>query len=498
MIGRDETYISGRDGRGIRMQVTPDGDCREAVFSAKGAGLQVPSLSAVQVEYEREENVWTPLFYGEVRQGGNPRNVTGEDYVLRGLAQRLREVVAPPGFTAPQQPAHLTIRALIQRVIEGGAVGRDITWWDYGYIPAPGEVSPTGVSGGSPLIEYDETLCPDLGFDARAIRDVSGYYVSQLLELIAQDGAGMGVHVVWGVRPDRKFFCKPARTDVAEFVSTDLVREEWKAPIAEAPCTMVQWFIGKRPDGRPITHLSRSGKAFALGERVKPIPLDPSAVAWVAVPSNYTTTGASVTGTYTPLIDGKLYRDGAPFANTYFFGSGEVVISLIPTGPYGRVILDGYSYGADVALYVGGQSIPLGPITLGERVFLSDGSGPITLTLTSPDPSKSVNLALFEFRAEQIDRAALDRAAEYHYSFPAAEPADIEIAPFRPHVDLCGRFKVGAYERAVECWEYRLTEARGLKLGVLIGQADDPFKLAQAAIIKKQTQNGVITAVNAI
>ena len=57
---------------------------------AKGAGLGIGPLDAVQIAYNG-----TPIFYGEVRVGGNPQDVDGHQFTLRSLALRLKEVVIP-------------------------------------------------------------------------------------------------------------------------------------------------------------------------------------------------------------------------------------------------------------------------------------------------------------------------------------------------------------------------------------------------------------------
>ncbi len=495
-ISPDQGDIFGSDGRGIRAQVTPDGDCREAVFTARGASLQVPPLSAVQIEYEEATGLWTPIFFGEVRQGGNPRNVTGEDYVLRGLAQRLREAALPPGFSTPKQPAHLTVRAIIISAIGSGALGRGFSGAD--------DVSDVG--GGAPLVEYDEALCPDLGFDGRELRSTDGLTAYELLEKIAQDGAGLGVTVAWGVRPDRKFFFKARRADVLPLVAESLIAEEWKAPIAETPVTVVRWYIAKRADGTPITYDSRSPLAETYADRLRSIPLDSTAIPWAPVPGEYGMAGGQHLNGFTrSLSDGRLYRNGTVTSSISwlkFDSSADMVLTLTPSQPFSRIVLDGNSSGIALTLFAGGQSFPIGVLTAGERIFYVEGSGDVTLTAATPEGSGASGLSgiltLFEFRADRIDHQTLDRMAEYHYSFPASEPADLEFEGFRAPADLSGRVQLGTYERAVEVWEYRLTDDRGLTMGVLTGQADDPYKLAQALLLKRQASNAVITAVSAL
>ena len=101
-IERDNSFVSGA---GLRMQVTPNGDSREATFKAKGSGILIPPLSAVQFEYHNG-TAYVPLFYGQVRVGGNSRDVVGEEYTLRwqgrsGFARIAVETgypIVPVGF----------------------------------------------------------------------------------------------------------------------------------------------------------------------------------------------------------------------------------------------------------------------------------------------------------------------------------------------------------------------------------------------------------------
>ena len=110
-IERDDSFIRST---GLRMKVTPEGDGLEASFDAQGKGLQIPPLSAVQVVY-RSGGVDIPVYYGQVRQGGNARDVHGERYVLRSLALKLKHAILPVTFSTPKQPAHSTMGAILQR-----------------------------------------------------------------------------------------------------------------------------------------------------------------------------------------------------------------------------------------------------------------------------------------------------------------------------------------------------------------------------------------------
>jgi len=478
------------------MQLTPDGDCREASFTAKGAGLRVPSLSAVQIEYLAPSG-WTPLYYGEVRQGGNARDVNGETYILRSFAQALKEVTLPPGFSAPKQPAHLTVRAIIQAALPQ-------------------------LAG---LVLYDAALCPDLGYDCREIKNANQQTVSAFLEQIAEDGAGMGVTVGWGVRPDRHFFFRPARTDTATLSESETLDLQWKPPIAETPYTAVLWFVAQHA-GDWLTHLSQSPDAATYRRRVKPLPVMPGVEGIRGSAYTFTATGfwsappdripAILSGTDpisqyllllgqddTQVIEAvfTLTEPAARLRVDVYFGGthpGDTARYLELTAPDGRTLRrDAAQYGSTAVggflgymrdtLYAGAVPWP---------------AGTVIRLVSTPDPAQPVgnrlaNLSFTRLVPERANAEVLDRLAQHHYSVPASEPADIELATYRAPADLAGRVTLNDYTRAVEAWEYRLTAGRGLTLAALTGQADDPAKLAQAALIKARDGQATITALTA-
>ena len=248
VIHRDATTIRAT---GLRLQVTPEGDGKEATFNARGMGgaerpdWGLPPLSAVQFQlWNAATGDWTALYYGQVRIGGNALDVDGEGYVLRSLALRLGEVTLSRGFSTPKQPAHLTIRAIIRDALSSGQIGTP------------------------PLMEYVESLIPDLGFDANPI--INGHQQTPLafLERIQQDGLGLPVpvYVRFGVNASRQFYCLNARTDTLDVPDAALSgRVKRQAPVAEKPCTQVLWFLRKDAQGQWVTHASTSKDARTLG-----------------------------------------------------------------------------------------------------------------------------------------------------------------------------------------------------------------------------------------
>ncbi|WP_019584667.1 hypothetical protein [Deinococcus apachensis] len=502
VIDRDESFILSE---GLRMRVTPDGDCQEASFTAKGAGIQIPPLSTVQFQYLNPQgNTWDNLFYGEVRQGGNKRDVLGEGYILRSLALRLREITLPVNFTTPKQAAHLTVRAVIQAAIGSSQLG-----------------TPS-------LIGYDPVLCPDLGFDCRPITRANGQDPYDVLEQIRQDGSGMGVQIAFGVNPDGMFFCAPARTFSVEVLDADLVDWKWLPPTAEKPCTVVEWYAGQRQDGEWFTYRSYSDQVGYYGYRVQreTAPNDPrlwlpaaGAYGWYTSPAANTWTPVSPQPSFNPgpLQDSQVSPTDPAITQTLPAAFGE--LRFTSDNPIHRVVYAGSilsvtgSSTGPVALrlvgitesgegttfrinehgagYVAATSYPLDEIL---------GYGLRTVALRNAlalGDATSVNFSLQEFLPERLNTELLDRLAQSYYRLPAQEPADIEMNKYRTPDELGGRIVYGDYNHAVEAWEYRLTTERGLTLAALVGQADDPRLLAQAELIKDRDRRAVIQAITA-
>lgn len=497
IIPRDESYIRAT---GLRMQLTPEGDCREAAFTARGNGLGVRTLDCVQIVYGG-----TPLFYGEVRDGGNVRDVDGHGYVLNSAVLALKEVTLSPGFVTPQQPAHLTVRAILQDVINSGQLG-----------------SP-------PVIEFDPALCPDLGFDCRAVKDAFQQNAHALLERIAQDGAGYGVTVRFGVRPDRRFFCQAAQVTVRALNPEEMISVNWREPVAEAPVTAVLWYIAKRSDGTWLTYLSESPEVALYRRRVKSVAVE------------------NTDGLWAPVLGGAYTED--PESEAYYWGKDSTVLTdnltddratvtrkvdapavlpltfTVTTGQQvDRVVISGQAVNQNVKPAPDGsgrvevfREVLSATVTLGDQVQTRPldwtpqtyyGIGTATAVTISVPTNRPegwyTQLDLTEFRPEQLRRDLLDRLARYHYKTPAPEPADIELLTFIPpaelpkYITLTGHPNVaGTYQSIVDAWEYRLSAERGMTLGCLAGQAEDPAVLAQADLIKARDGQSVIIAITA-
>lgn len=491
-IPRGLTFVDGLDGRGIRARLTPDGDCVEMTFDAVGRDLALTPLTALQFNVDFGGTL-IPVFFGEIRQGGNLRDVDGHTYTVRGMSARLGEVTLSPEFSTPKQAAHLTVRTLIQDVITSGQLG-----------------SPS-------LVTYDEALCPDLGFDCRKVVDAMQQPPAALLRQIQEDGAAMGVQVRWGVRPDGKFFCTVARTTVRD-VTLEAPEVEWKPPIAETPCTAVLWWVAKRPDGTWITHLSRSPDAAVYGDRVTALSVPATVPSWKTVPATIrlrlgaTSPNLQVAGSQ-PTFDLTTLTDGATAANAaqqvFSSASNYVLIEVFGNGVE-RVVYAGQSLHGYLltGLKLPDANLLTANVTdqtaagwaTGTR-YVPPGRAAYFVNATHDSANSTEQLSFAELRAEAVDTDLLDGLAEFHYRSPAQEPAEIQTTTPVAPLQLPGRVRLvppdgPAYEHALEAVEYRLTDD-GLLMGWLAGQADDPTALAQAELIRRSDRQAVITAVTA-
>lgn len=497
---KDESFVLSA---GLRLQVTPEGDAREGSFRAKGSGILVPSLSAVQIEY-KDSQFWRPIFYGQVRQGGNPRDTDGENYILRSLGLKLQAVTLSAGFVAPKQPAHLTVRAIIQDVITSGQLGN------------PSLINYTG--------GVFDTI-PDLPFDCREIKASNQQIAGALLDQIVQDAAGLGVDVRWGVGPDREFYFREANGAYRVLDNEDLSYATWKAPVAETPCTVVLWHVAQKPDGGWLYHESVSAAADEIGVWVLPRTLTANVNPWQALDAQYTAYAQSG-GNMTPVspqptINGAGLQDGLTGSGTgqEITVPGEVTqLRASLTAPPQRVTISGKSIE-----FLPGGGTNLSVVALNsagavvDSVPVPQGNGweptAITATVNFENPLNAQAFAIYpgivpggttgakytlsELAFYRLDTELLDRLAKFYYQTPAKEPAEIPARVFGRPQDLEGRVEWGDYARAIEVWEYRISAARGLEKVAFTGQADDPNKLAQAALIKANDGKAVITAVTA-
>lgn len=520
---------------GVRLQVTPEGDCREATFTAKGQGVGLKPLDAVTISVDG-----TPLFYGEVRVGGNSADVNGHQFTLRSLALRLKEVVLPPNWSAPQQSANLTVRSLIEAVLP--QLGGTIT---IGTINLP--------------------------FNCRPIQNANQQNPYALLEQIAADGAGMGGDYRFGVNAQKEFFFVPQNTGSMGLSGNLTAGTRWTGPVAEAPCTAVLWYVAKSPAGDWLTYLSQSAFVSAYGMRVKPVSITNTYGLWKLAPytmqvSDGTTTLNNDAGVMTAMTDGTPRYIGTATPGIHESPGSSVRINA-ETDNANVYLTQTLTQGAeylriDVAWLNGnpsGNKLTITEPGKAPRVFTAydlkrqitgtpegsylvkvstsstgkvDANGNVTTTGTgettlklAADNSKPppvdapakiefwglppgtvvrldgtsnptadaalrrVDMTISELRPEAIDRALLDRLASYHYSVPSETAGEVEATGLT--LSRGGNSQWGP----VAAIEYRITAARGVCTALIIGQPDDPTKLAQAELIKARDQRAVITAI---
>lgn len=504
VISADQSVL---DETGLRAQLTPEGDTREVAMNNRGLPrapeLAIGALNAVQ--FQLWDGVrWVSRWYAQVRVGGNVRNETGENLVLRSLALRLKYVKLSRTFTTPRQAAHLTVRAMIQDAVNSGQLGR-----------------PT-------LIEYDAALCPDLGFDCEAITDASQQNPYALLESLQKQGlaASPPVDLRFGVDPDRRFYCRLAKSDVRELQDADVLGvPEWKEPVAEDPCTMVTWFVAQRPDGSWFTHESVRMDADPYGVWNRSLTLDSTIEPWTAVSySLQWFAKAPGSGAWMPAAEqpqpnlallSDRVTDGAASQSLTVTGyraalqvnAGQEIHRLsyalqarMVGGAAPQPVIAVVSPGAlqDVSPVALQANVPPGFVP-GQVFTPRDRITTAMLVVSAQWDADTTQVAfdLAELRPEIIDGAKLDGLARFYYSTPAPEPADITLTEVPEPGQMTGRIGWHDYGRAVEVYELRLSGEGGLEMGVLTGQADDPRVLSQAAVIRARDQGAVITAVTA-
>lgn len=486
VIPRDVSFIRRS---GLALPLTPEGDAREARFTAKGKDLGAPCLSAVQVEH-LNAGIWAPIYYGLVRQGGNQQDVNGEVYVLRSMSERLKEVSLSEDFTTPAQAAHLTVQAIIQDVLPR-------------------------LAG---LIEFDAALCPDLGFTFGAV-NASNYETAwELLERIRQAGEALtvaGLHVPvymrFGVRPDRFFFCTTAKTDVLELTDADLGFVKWMTPVAEKPCTHVRWLLGKQPGGRWVVHDSYSEHYATFGQYTKVVPVGQGLNPWKAIPL---ATGVKrlLGGADTALTGQELAKltDGDRVTNSVEVGTTtgeyelEVTTSVTPVrwtiameGSPTRHLTRKFLPFTEYVNTSPSESLPAQMLWEG---FESRRQLWLRVSPSAQGTQAGPAMRVFEARPEAIDTELLDGLARAHYSIPAQDPADVTLRRFVPPAELTGRVRVATWERPVEGWEYRISAEisnGGLELVAQTGQLESPQALARNTLLKAQAQRATVQALTA-
>lgn len=508
---RAEAEETGISSSGMRLQLSPEGDCIEGVFEANGSMLLAKPLDCIQFVVDGK-----PLFYGEVRIGGNVSDPGLQKFVLRSLTHRLKEVTIPVDWTAPKQAAHKTLRSLLAAVIP----------------------STKG------CILYDENLIEELPFDCREIVNAHQQNPIALLEQIKADGAAMRVEIAYGVRPDRYFFVKQRRWD-SYTPQAKYIHTTWQTISAQTPVTAVLWFVAKRSDGSWLTHLSESYEAQVYGRRVKAVSLSSNEGLWETARGRYELRdktgrkdidsekidyfqrGIKETRSLNTPIAGDILGLGAALAVIWeasrwlylqtHVGKGWVEFVYHPHEVVDRYLLD--------VSGVSGKIEETSETSKGENistVWLSlPGKGKDSLrrremnnmsifypaeeenmsgVQMSVYPEEGHNVALLavkKFIPQTINRKLLDRLATYHYRIPAGAPAEIEVDEILRPEQFCRTIVWSGGQGVVSAYEYRISAERGFLMAVYTEQREDAEQQAMAELIKQRDNAAVIRALTA-
>jgi hypothetical protein len=503
---------------GLRCSLTPDGDCVELTMNARngpaadGPGFGLSNMQVVRLSFAETETPaegdWLPVWYGTLRVGGNPYDYDGESMIFRGMSRRLEEVTVPPGVYA-EADAGAVIRQMAQAVFSSGQLG----------------VTTGGPPPGSQLVSYDASLVPDLGFTFKLADNQEVLFGKLLDQIVADALSKLSLILVWGVRPDGRFFFKVARTDVLNIPISSRVTFGLAAPSAETPCTAVLWTIGKNNLGHLIYYRSTDTTPAALkaGSYVKEVVVGADLDPW-AVLTDFTLTFDEGSGPVAASADArgriseKIDTDGVLLLGSTSSArvSATYTVNTFTRRLYLQVAINHFAAGGGT-LTVAQPGVPTVSYTAADGMMDGVQSftrftatlydlpvGTVIAVSGGPDAALSgalgqAQVGLREIRGDVPNSALLDGLAKYYYTRPTVAPADIESGGFVAPSDLCGKVSTplpngaGDYIENVAAYEYRLTAAEGLILGVQAGQADDPARLAAASLIKSLANKAAVT-----
>jgi len=518
VVERDASYLNES---GFRCSLSPELLCDELTADVRNGvnsldltdlGLQLNPLDVVQVVVT-DGQTETPIFFGDLRTGGNRMNPDLEGISIRGFDQRLREVSLENAAYSQQDVARLVDQVILSLAQSGQMGTATITF------PVAGIPKIVTRSG----FRYDAGLQPTLGITL-SIDDTEGGLVGDLLDKIVE--AAFAVNpaqpLAWGVRPDGYFWFGLKRQDVLALDEASFRSITWPAPVATAPVTVVQWLIDRRSKGGLFKlYQSRSDKADLYGARVKTLTVNPGDTAlWTNVPF-------TIQAWYPDLGDGFKTQaigwltDGDKTTRVALRNAvsdtNMPYITVQPSAAFDRVQLN-VSFAAPTTSAEVGSLTPDGAYSplytevpgMGFAGNYYPPGDPQAGTLvrvkgTATVAGDSAGILVAELQPQVLNRALLDARAAYYYKLPAIDPTDAEFDGFLEPSAFRGRLRftgVGydyatGYERAIEKFEYRMSGGGGLSTGILTGQADDPEIMAKADIIKASIAAGVVIAVKA-
>jgi hypothetical protein len=519
-VNRDASFILGQQG--MRWSLTPEQICQEMTLVARngsvpgnGPGLGFKPLDLITLEVSADYATYTPVYYGQLRIGGNPNDYTGESMTLRGLDARLRTTPTPEGAYA-QMDGGAQARALILDTLRTGNLGTLYT------------LMALSVAGGPPnsIIKYDASLVPDLGFSAPPITQTNHQPLGFFLDSIVTAGAAAGYKVRWGVRPDGYITMQVVNVSEVPWGNALAI---WKPPNAEVIYTAVNWAVERRQDTGKLYYYLSKGPGFALygaeSTEKQLIGVNP----WSPLPLTPTYTGTVTTtpsggNTSTTIRDGDL-TTSVTVAN----GSGAGAASLtVPAGGAQRLFVDAQETAGGTSAYIqiqypagpppsGGASIIVRANDVGNNGFTKavyyPGSGVLLYGL--PEGAiinlyagltagvMASTLTVNEFRLELLNTAALDAAATAYFRTPELEPGDIYKPGLLLPSELGGKIRTARasstpdYVGNVNLWECEVNHGNAARTTAKIGDPDDPDKVARNTLIQRLAMQATATAVQA-
>lgn len=515
-VDRDSSFILGTQG--MRWSLTPEQICQEMTLVARNGavngsgGLGFKPLNLVTLEVSADGTTYTPVYYGQVRIGGNPNDYLGESMTLRGLDARLRTTPTPEGAYA-QMDGGAQARALITDTLTTGNLGKLYT------------LQALSVAGGPPtsIIKYDPALVPDLGFNAPPITQTNHQPLGLFLDNIVTAAAAAGFKVRWGVRPDGYITMKVVNTVETAWNNASAI---WKPPNAEVIYTAVNWAVEKRQDTGKILYYLSKGPGFALygaeSTEKQLVGLNP----WTPLALTPT-----YTGTATPSPSGgdtaAIIRDNDLTSSvTLTDAAATVSASLtIPQGGAMRLYVDATSstgQPAQITITYTSSTYNQGPNDpdnggFTKAVYYADGNfashmgvfgglpaGAVVTLKTLPlSTGGGATLVIREFRLELLNTAALDAAATAYYRTPELEPGDIYKQGLLLPSELGGKIRTPRvaggpdYVANVNLWEYEVNRGNAVRTTAKIGDPDDPDKVARNTLIQRLASNATAQAVQA-
>ena len=508
-VPAEQSFLLGTNG--LRASVTPEQTCQELTMVARngplGTGLQLQPLDLITLEVTADYATWTPIYYGELRQGGNPNDYTGENMICRGLDTRLRET---PSLDGTYNAADGGDQAgqIIYDALQFGYLGRRYTGVDIS-------------NGVNAIVRYDPAYFPHLGFTAPKIELTNQQPIGVLLDNIVTAGAAAGVKVRWGVRPDRYVTMQVVRTDNLTWISNRML---WKEPQCDVVYTAVTWAVEKRTDtGKVYYYTSHGPDEAKYGGRVRQVQLV-GVNPWT--PRIMTPVYNGVATTTPPGGDTSVYvRDNDPTSSvTLTSTSASVSAALtVPAGGISRFYVDATSTAGSVPRIIlafpGGNNfymratdaanLSFTKAKIYEDQFAAFSGAPtglpagtvITLQASPIVAGGGSSLVIREFRLEELNTVALDAGATAFYRSPEPAPGDLRQAGILLPSEFAGRVVAPRpeggpdYTGNVSVYEYTLTTGQGAQTTVKTGDPDPPEVTAQNTLIRRLASNTAARAV---